>query len=1579
MYIKKLERRGWLALTTLILALAATVGLIWFQAEESNNRNSNKGQQQISKEDILASLYGPEPGKGNENSTLFSWDHYWQARYGFPTGRADREWLAEAAKQDKANIRTGVPGGQVIYNQAESESPLALDPTRWLSIGPQPQESNTCEVCFSFGIVAGRVNDLIVVPMTPTIAFLAADGGGVWKTTNCCNVNTIWASTMDDPLLSTIAIGDLALDPNTNPPTIYAGTGDLRFGSFTFGSAGLLKSTNLGASWEVKGADVFGNYLPQPPGQFPQYDSIGKVAIDPRDSDNLIVGTKTGVYFSYNGGDDWAGPCLPDPFPSQRQDITSVLAFTNTGGLTDLFVAVGSRGFSTTVQYNLAENGANSIYSTTMPTSGCPASWNHVSRPDNGWPGGTGSGIPQYMPGGNQVGRIDMAFAPSDPNVMYAEVSAIYPGNGAIQRGGLLGIWRTTDRGVTWEQRVTAHDLEDAQDLCGGTCVSDPLDVCGDVAQNWYDQNIAVDPNDPDVFYFQNINLWKGTGGGSTVRDLTCGYSTINVPRPVHVDHHAIAFLPGSSSQMLVGSDGGAYYAPNINAPDPNSIAWVNLNTSLSTIEFYGGDISANFANAAAPFAVAGAQDNASSAWTAADPNTGPYLWEQQIGGDGMFARIEPMFGLRVYLEAQNGAMRKSETGPFGNYPLLTAATNFTVDTPRLSFIFPYEIYKGVPVGTPGGGEECPAVPPPGVTPGCVHMIAGTYRVWENNGGATANAPGGIGNWVPTSQDLTKGTLGDRSFINQLSYAYRTKQFAIAGTNDGNVAIGFNLHLRPALTATWVNVTNNNTVLPNRPVLDVVLDPNVMLTTTMPIGYAAVGGFDQNTPATPGHVFKVTCGINCSTITWENKSGNLPNVPINAIAANPRYPQQVFAGSDWGVYYTNDINATSPVWQRFNNGMPNVMIWDFAVDRGFTTLAAFTRSRGAFVWPLPAAPFIQTPTATSTGTPPTATRTPANITRTPAVPPTYTQGPSATPTSTFTPRPSATPLPCGTNQLLFEGFETGTLGVFTTTGSTGPEMWRAEMGDSYAGAWMAHVPDNEAIADQRMQMTNNLSIPSGPASARLQFYHKFKFEVVAIQFTYDGGVIEYSTDGGGTWLDAESLIIENGYQSVILGPDNPLQGRPGYGGESVNYPAYNRVTLDLDTLRGQTVKFRFRHGADQNTGEDGWYVDDVLFYTSSPCGTGTPGVTGTPVTTATPSRTGTPAGTGTAMVTASRTATTINPTLTPVPPSTTRTVTAVASVTVGSTRTSTVVVPTITPGGPTATLTPVVPTSTPGGPTATRTVPVPTQTLAPSQTAAPTQTPGGPSATPVPTQTPGGPTATRTTPPSTQTPGGPTATPVPPSPTPTVCPIQFTDVPSNHTFYTNIRCLACRGIISGYIDGTFRPGNDITRGQIAKMVSNAANFHDPVTGQTYEDVPPSNTFYEWIERLTQRGVMGGYPCGGPNEPCRPGNRPYFRPFNNATRGQLSKIVSNAASYFEPVSGQFYTDVPSTNPFYAEIMRLTNREVMSGYNCGGINPQTGQAEPCDAQNRPYFRWANNVTRGQASKIVANTFFPGCNTP
>ena len=200
----------------------------------------------------------------------------------------------------------------------------------------------------------------------------------------------------------------------------------------------------------------------------------------------------------------------------------------------------------------------------------------------------------------------------------------------------------------------------------------------------------------------------------------------------------------------------------------------------------------------------------------------------------------------------------------------------------------------------------------------------------------------------------------------------------------------------------------------------------------------------------------------------------------------------------------------------------------------------------------------------------------------------------------------------------------------------------------------------------------------------------------------------------------------------------------------------------------------------------------------------------------------------------------------------------------------------------------------------------------------------------------------------------------------------FSDVPSGSTFHPYVMCLVSQGVISGYPDGTFRPSNNVTRGQIAKVVSNSAGFSDPVPSQAFEDVPSGSTFYDFVGRLASRGYVGGYPCGAPNEPCNPPNNlPYFRPNANVTRGQLSKIVSETAAFTDIPSGRQFEDVPPQSTFYPYIYRLSLRSIMQGYQCGPPN------EPCiPPNNLPYFRPPNTATRGQASKIVSNTFFPTC---
>src|SRR5207249_3144529 len=117
------------------------------------------------------------------------------------------------------------------------------------------------------------------------------------------------------------------------------------------------------------------------------------------------------------------------------------------------------------------------------------------------------------------------------------------------------------------------------------------------------------------------------------------------------------------------------------------------------------------------------------------------------------------------------------------------------------------------------------------------------------------------------------------------------------------------------------------------------------------------------------------------------------------------------------------------------------------------------------------------------------------------------------------------------------------------------------------------------------------------------------------------------------------------------------------------------------------------------------------------------------------------------------------------------------------------------------------------------------------------------------------------------------------------CRITFTDVHPDDYYYYPVWYLYCRGAISGYADNTFHPGNYTTRAQLSKVVVLAQGWdiYTPPT-PTFQDVPASHPFYQYIETAYHQGIISGYADGT------------FRPGNNATRGQIAKIVFNAVTH-----------------------------------------------------------------------------------
>lgn len=159
-------------------------------------------------------------------------------------------------------------------------------------------------------------------------------------------------------------------------------------------------------------------------------------------------------------------------------------------------------------------------------------------------------------------------------------------------------------------------------------------------------------------------------------------------------------------------------------------------------------------------------------------------------------------------------------------------------------------------------------------------------------------------------------------------------------------------------------------------------------------------------------------------------------------------------------------------------------------------------------------------------------------------------------------------------------------------------------GWTHANDPQASNPTNHAFftgaTDAQASRDDRLIAPAQrlAAGARLAFQHRFSTEA-----TFDGGVLEVSTDNGATWSDvvaAGGVFLRGGYNDT-LGAGG---GRPGWGGLSAAFPSNETVEVDLSALDSKLVTIRWRLLTDTNLGNVGWWVDDVRLtnVAASDCG-----------------------------------------------------------------------------------------------------------------------------------------------------------------------------------------------------------------------------------------------------------------------------------------------------------------------------------------------------------------------------------------
>ena len=548
--------------------------------------------------------------------------------------RGARAHALEQLEREEQRVR------RLRLEAGETAESIAADPLVWQALGPQPiTNGNTSGVQKP---VSGRVSAIALDPgyngTSNQKVYVGAAQGGVWRSTDN---GATWTPLIDDQ--PSLAIGSIAVDPN-NANVIYVGTGEGNASADNYYGAGLLKSTDGGATW----AQITGPNSTSSP-TIPAFlnASIPRIAIDPTNPQALYLCTRGGQTYGATGGSGAAPLGQRGVWKSTDGGTTwANLDPTGSGGGTsgtDLVIdpLSTSRVFAGML--------AQGVYRST--TGGSAGSWEKLTN-----------GLP------TSVGRITLAVGPP---LAPATNSTVYAAIADSAGSTLLGIYRSTDGGTNWTKTTSSPSA----------------------SATFYNLSLAVDPVDANIIYFGEVSLSRSTDGGTTWVNQMSGNGNGN--GGLHVDQHAIAISPVNHNILFKGNDGGIWRTDN--ATD-TVIGWNNLNQTLNTVQFQSVALHPVDLN----FLLGGTQDNGTNRFT------GSPGWTRVAGGDGGSALIDQSNPTTVYHSFQNysGATRTADFGPrvsFNSGDSWTdrgcrdcaAAPGNMNPTDRVQFYAPLALHKG--------------------------------------------------------------------------------------------------------------------------------------------------------------------------------------------------------------------------------------------------------------------------------------------------------------------------------------------------------------------------------------------------------------------------------------------------------------------------------------------------------------------------------------------------------------------------------------------------------------------------------------------------------------------------------------------------------------------------------------------------------------------------------------------------------------------------------------------------------------------------------------------------------------------
>jgi photosystem II stability/assembly factor-like uncharacterized protein len=467
------------------------------------------------------------------------------------------------------------------------------------------------------GNIGGRVRGLVIHPDNPKILYVGSVSGGVWKSTDG---GVSWFPTMND--LITLNISALEMKPG-DPNTLYAGTGEGFLSIDNLPGRGILKTTDGGNTWKrVHVAQGLNSPF------------IMVIAVSPANPNVVYAAGRKAIPLNapYHSVETVPNPGVSAIFKSTDSGETWKDITTGKGIEHNRLTPYDD--FPADVVVNPTD--ANVVYATfglyypggIWKSADGGQTWSRLTN-----------GLPNPKLPNMGYGRIKLAMAPSDPNVLYASFAYERKQGDTVdlKNWAMLGLWKTTDGGQSWTQVTTPLTINLRNRNAGHTTA---LGSQGD-----YANAIIVHPTDPNIVFVGGLDIYKSIDGGNTWSQVSIWIVPGDSMNPeklpyVHADHHVFAFDRSTDPPTLYnGSDGGIARSGDLGK------TWGILNKDLSVTQFYTFAVHPTNPN----IMLGGTQDNGTPMLRGDQIN----LWRDITSGDGWQTFFDYTDPTRIYVARQ--------------------------------------------------------------------------------------------------------------------------------------------------------------------------------------------------------------------------------------------------------------------------------------------------------------------------------------------------------------------------------------------------------------------------------------------------------------------------------------------------------------------------------------------------------------------------------------------------------------------------------------------------------------------------------------------------------------------------------------------------------------------------------------------------------------------------------------------------------------------------------------------------------------------------------------------------------------